>query len=85
MGNIKGGQLNINNANFNLCRITRSNRRLSSLIKANNIKNINIDIGRTTRSGLIKTLIQVVVVINNTPTQRDVPDYSMVTDDVVRE
>ena len=68
LGGIRGGLLNINNANPNLYRVIRSGRGLLSLVKANNTKDINIDIGRVIYSGLIRTLIRVVIVINNTLT-----------------
>ena len=41
-------------------------RKLLSLIETNNIKDINIDIERTTYSGLVRTLVRIVIVINNT-------------------
>ena len=57
---------------------------LSSLVETSNTKDINTDTGRATYSGLVGALIRVAVVINNTPIQRDVPDHSIVTDNIIR-
>ena len=54
--------ININNLLSNL----NIGGGLLSLIKANNIKDTNIDTGRVTYSGLIGTLTRIVIVINNT-------------------
>ena len=51
LNDIKEELLNINNANPNPYRITRSSKRLLSLIKTNNIKDTNTDIGRATCAG----------------------------------
>ena len=55
--------MNINNLSFTLS----IEGELLSLVRADNTKDINIDIERGIYSGLIKTLIRVVIVINNTP------------------
>ena len=83
LGVIRGGLLSINSASPNPCRLTRSGGGLLSLVGAGNIKDISTDIGRVTCSGSVGAPIRVAVVINNAPTQRDVPDHSMVADDVV--
>ena len=62
---IKEGLLNINNVNPNLYRVSRSGKRLLGLVKTNNTKNTNIDIGRVTYSGLVGALTRIAIVINN--------------------
>ena len=48
--------LSINNANPNPYRVTRSGKKLLSLVKTSNIKDTNIDIKRAICAGLVKTL-----------------------------
>ena len=84
LGVIKRRLLNINNVSPNPYRVTRSSRRLLNLVKADNIKDTNTDIRRIIYSGSVRALTRVIIIINNTLTQRDVSDHSMITDDIIR-
>ena len=83
LGVIKGGLSSTNSASPNPCRLTRSDRGLSSPVGASNTKDTSTDIGRATYSGSVGAPTRIAIVINNAPTQRDVPDHSIVADNVV--